>query len=65
MQEIVYLTHTNGDFKTADEIPLFKRSPFMEARDPFKGTTLVDILKTDPPHVLKTHLPAGVFDETL
>ena len=65
MQEIAFLVKSNGDFKAADGIPRHERSPYMEVTDPSNGKTLADHLKTNPPHLWKTHLPAKFFEKTL
>ena len=64
MQEIAYLVQT-GDFETATKVHVDKRSPYLEFTDPYDGTALPDILKLGAPRLLKTHLPAKFFEETL
>ena len=66
MQEIVFLIHSEGDFTSADTIPVYEHSLYMEMTSHLTGRTLATILeKHKPPRLLKTHLPAKFFKETL
>ena len=56
MQELVYLIVTNGDFKTASEVDLVVRSPFLELDVPGKYNGLDVAQKIHGQRVFKTHL---------
>lgn len=64
MQEIAYLVHSEGDFDSADMFLLTERVPFLEVWSP-EAHNLDVLCETNPPRLIKTHLPSHFFDKTL
>ncbi|KAG7506796.1 sulfotransferase 1A4 [Solea senegalensis] len=57
-QEIVDLLRHNGDAEACKQAPTPVRSPFLEISSPPPIPSGLDLLnKTDPPRIIKTHLP--------
>lgn len=65
MQELAYLIITNGDFVTADKLPVSDRVPFFETVKPGVRDSYEAAMSSKPPRLVKTHLASSFYKKTL